>query len=376
MTCVPHSAAPRREPLRQALTTGDLFALTAALVGVPSESFNEQRITDLIEAELRRAEHLEVERIGDNLVARTRLGSGSGRRILLAGHTDTVPANNNAEPRIDGDVLWGLGSVDMKGGVAVLLDLALSVSAPAVDVTFVFYAREEVGAADNGLLEVAAAREDLLQADVALLGEPTNGVVEAGCQGTMRFEVTLRGKRAHSARGWMGRNAIHRLAGVLAVAADYRPRLPVIEGCEYREGLEAVAVSGGVAGNVVPDEAKLLLNHRFAPDRSVAQASEHIRELLAPVLDDGDNVEVVDSAPGALPGLQDPLLVELVRMSGAPARAKLGWTDAAFFSARGVPASNFGPGDPLLAHAAAERVERSDLTTVHRALKTLLTTPV
>jgi len=373
-TPLPSTPMPATSMPSTSLPSGDLLALTAALVDVASESFKEQRITDLIEAELRRVSHLEVERIGDNLVARTRLGST--RRILLAGHPDTVPANNNAEARIEADVFGGLGSVDMKGGVAVMLELARTVATPAFDVTYVFYAREEVGAADNGLLEVAAVRGDLLHADVALLGEPTNAVVEAGCQGTMRFKVTLRGERAHSARGWMGRNAIHRLAAVLALAGAYQPRRPVVEGCEYREGLEAVSVSGGVAGNVVPDEATLTLNHRFAPDRSLAAATQHIHEVLDEVLEDGDSVEVVDAAPGAAPGLSDPLLVELVRRSGAPARAKLGWTDAAFFSARGVPASNFGPGDPLLAHAAAERVDRSDLNAVYDSLKALLTTIV
>ena len=353
------------------LPAGDLFALTAALVDVPSESYSEELITDLIEADLRRAEHLSVERVGDNLVARTRLGLG--RRILLAGHTDTVPANDNAGARVDGDVLWGLGAADMKGGVAVMLTLARTLTAPAVDVTYVFYAREEVNAADNGLLEVAAARPDLLQADVALLGEPTAGAVEAGCQGTMRLNVTVAGERAHTARGWMGRNAIHRLADVLAAVSSYEARRPVVEGCEYREGLQAVYVGGGVAGNVVPDSATLTLNHRFAPDRTPEQAEEHVRSILNVVLDAGDTVELTDMAPAAAPGLDDPLLAALVRRSGAPVRAKLGWTDAAFFAARGVPASNFGPGDPQLAHTAGERVHRDELASVHAALEGLLT---
>ncbi|MXW99543.1 MAG: succinyl-diaminopimelate desuccinylase [Acidimicrobiaceae bacterium] len=352
------------------LPAGDLFALTAALVDVPSESYAEELITDLIEADLRRAGHLSVERVGDNLVARTQLGLG--RRILLAGHTDTVPANDNAGARVDGDVLWGLGAADMKGGVAVMLTLARTVTEPAVDVTYVFYAREEVNAADNGLLEVAAARPDLLQADVALLGEPTAGAVEAGCQGTMRLKVTLAGERAHTARGWMGRNAIHRLADVLAVVSSYEPRRPVVDGCEYREGLQAVYVSGGVAGNVVPDSATLTLNHRFAPDRTPEQAEQHVRSLLDPVLEATDTVELTDMAPGAVPGLDDPLVAALVRRSGAPASAKLGWTDAAFFAARGVPASNFGPGDPRLAHTAGERVHRDELDSVHAALERLL----
>lgn len=352
------------------LPAGDLFALTAALVDVPSESYSEELITDLIEADLRRAEHLGVERVGDNLVARTRLGHS--RRILLAGHTDTVPANDNAGARVDGDVLSGLGAADMKGGVAVMLTLARTLTEPAVDVTYVFYAREEVDAADNGLLEVAAARPELLQADVALLGEPTAGAVEAGCQGTMRLKVTLAGERAHTARGWMGRNAIHRLAEVLAAVSTYEARRPVVEGCEYREGLQAVAVSGGVAGNVVPDSATLTLNHRFAPDRTPEQAEEYVRSLLESVLDDGDTVELTDMAPAAAPGLDDPLLAGLVRRTGAPVRAKLGWTDAAFFAARGVPASNFGPGDPRLAHTAGEHVHRDQLIAVHAALEGLL----
>ena len=352
------------------LPAGDLFALTAALVDVPSESYAEELITDLIEADLRQAQHLSVERVGDNLVARTQLGLG--RRILLAGHTDTVPANDNAEARVAGDVLWGLGAADMKGGVAVMLTLARTLTEPAVDVTYVFYAREEVDAADNGLLEVAEARPDLLQADVALLGEPTAGAVEAGCQGTMRLKVTLAGERAHTARGWMGRNAIHRLAEVLAAVSTYEARRPVVEGCEYREGLQAVAVSGGVAGNVVPDAATLTLNHRFAPDRTPEQAEEHVRRLLESVLDDGDTVELTDMAPAASPGLGDPLLAGLIRRTGAPVRAKLGWTDAAFFAARGVPASNFGPGDPRLAHTAGEHVHRDELVSVHAALEGLL----
>ncbi len=353
-----------------ALPAGDLLALAAALVDIPSESYAEGPITDVIEADLRRASHLSVDRVGDNVVARTHLGHG--RRIVLAGHTDTVPANDNAGARIDGDVLSGLGATDMKGGVAVILALARSVEVPATDVTYVFYAREEVAAADSGLLELAAARPDLLEADVALLGEPTAAAVEAGCQGTMRLRVTLAGERAHTARAWMGRNAIHRLADVLAVVSAYEARRPVVEGCEYREALQAVSVDGGVAGNVVPDAATLTLNHRFAPDRTPEQAEQHVRSVLAGVLGEGDTVELTDMAPPAAPGLDDPLLAALVQRSGVPVRAKLGWTDAAFFAARGVPASNFGPGDPLLAHTAGEFVHRDDLVKVHTALKDLL----
>ena len=353
------------------LMTGDTFLLAADLVAVPSVSFNEARITDLIEESLDDASgHLDVFRIGDNLVARTDLGRQW--RLVLAGHTDTVPPSNNAEARIEGDVLWGVGSADMKGGVAVLLELALNARRPIVDVTYIFYAREEVDSAHSGLRELAEARPDLLDADVALLLEPTGGIVEAGCQGTMRVNVTLAGERAHTARGWMGRNAVHRLGALLEVVDGYEPRRPVISGCEFREGLQAVHVSGGVAGNVVPDEAVLTINHRFAPDRSPEEAERHIRALVEPVLEPGDSFEVVDVAPPADPGLEHSLLKAVVRNSGAPPRAKLGWTDAAFFAQRGVPASNFGPGDPLLAHTSHEQVHRDSLHKAYRVLEDLL----
>ena len=351
--------------------TGDTFLLAADLVAVPSVSFNEARITDLIEESLDDSRgHLDVVRIGDNLVARTDLGRQW--RLVLAGHTDTVPPSDNAEARIEGDVLWGVGSADMKGGVAVLLELALNARCPIVDVTYIFYAREEVDSVHSGLREVAAARPDLLDADVALLLEPTGGIVEAGCQGTMRIKVTLAGERAHTARGWMGRNAIHRLYALLEVVDGYEPRRPVISGCEFREGLQAVHVTGGVAGNVVPDEAVLTINHRFAPDRTPEEAELHIRALVEPVLEPDDAFEVVDVAPPADPGLDHSLLKAVVRNSGAPPRAKLGWTDAAFFAARGVPASNFGPGDPLLAHTSHEQVHRDSLHKAYRVLEDLL----
>ena len=355
----------------QCLMTGDTFLLAADLVAVPSVSFNEARITDLIEESLDDTSgHLNVFRIGDNLVARTDLGRQW--RLILAGHTDTVPPSSNAEARIEGDVLWGVGSADMKGGLAVMLELALNSRWPIVDITYVFYAREEVDSVHSGLREVAEARPDLLAGDVALLLEPTGGIVEAGCQGTMRIKVTLAGERAHTARGWMGRNAVHRLGPLLDVVDSYEPRRPVISGCEFREGLQAVGVDGGVAGNVVPDKAALTINHRFAPDRTPEQAEQHVRSVIEPVLEPGDAMEVLDMAPPADPGLEHPLLKAVVRNSSAPPRAKLGWTDAAFFAQRGVPASNFGPGDPLLAHTSHEQLHRDSLHKVYRVLEDLL----
>lgn len=357
-----------------ALPSGDVWSLTAALVDIASESFHEQEIVAVLETELRACGHLTVHRIGDNLVARTNLGRG--RRLVLGGHTDTVPANDNVGARIDGERMYGVGSTDMKGGVATMVELARTVTEPAIDITYVLYAREEVAEIHNGLREIEAERPDLLNGDVALLGEPTHGALEAGCQGTLRVEVTLRGARAHTARPWMGRNAIHRLGDLLAVIDGYDARRPVVEGCEYREALQAVHVEGGVAGNVVPDLAMVRINHRFAPDRSADEALAHVRDLVASVMEEDDTFEVTDLSPAARPGLGDPLINALVERNGLEVRAKLGWTDVAFFAARGVPASNFGPGDPTIAHTQGEYLERQWLIDTHAALLDLVTNGV
>jgi succinyl-diaminopimelate desuccinylase len=350
----------------------DLLAATGALVAIPSVSHDEAVIADHVERRLRSAPWLEVHRVEHNVVARTTLGRA--RRLVIGGHLDTVPPNNNQTPRIDGDLLWGLGSADMKAGLAVMLELATTIPEPTVDVTYVFYACEEVARKHNGLSRLFELRPDLVVADAAILTEPTSAQVEAGCQGVLRLDVTVTGERAHSARPWLGVNAIHRLGPVLRLVAGYTGREPVIDGCAYREALQAVGVRGGVAGNVVPDSATVTLNHRFAPDRSADEAVAAVEALLAPALDParGDHVEVLDRAPSAPPGLGDPLLARLVAAAGGQPKAKLGWTDVAFFSERGIPATNFGPGDPGVAHAAGERVHRSELETVHRVLAELL----
>jgi succinyl-diaminopimelate desuccinylase len=348
----------------------DLLPRVAELVAIPSVSHQEAALADHVVACLAGLDHLTVERVGGNVVARTDLGRSL--RVVVAGHLDTVPPDGNAEPKLDADVLWGLGSADMKGGLAVMLDLAAAVSSPAVDVTWVFYVAEEVAAVHNGLRQLFEERPDLVAGDVALLGEPTRGEIEAGCQGTMRVRVELAGARAHTARPWMGRNALHRAGRVLAALADYEPRRPVIDGCEFHEALQAVFAEGGVAGNVVPDRAVVTINHRFAPDRSVDEAWDHVSSILRPHLDEGDGLELVDAAPAAAPGLTHPLLVALRDRNDLPVRAKLGWTDVSRFAAAGIPAVNFGPGDPTLAHTRDEHLDRASLERVHAALGDLL----
>lgn len=337
---------------------GDPVALTAALVDIPSESRHEKRIADEIEAALReQAAGFEIIRNGDAVLARTNLGRPS--RVLLAGHTDTVPAADNVPGRLEDGQLWGCGTSDMKSGDAVFLHLAATVAEPVHDITLVMYDCEEIEAAANGLGRIELELPEWLQADVAILGEPSGGFIEAGCQGTLRVVVSATGKRAHSARSWLGDNAIHKLGAVLDRLKGYQARSVDIDGCTYREGLSAVRIDGGIAGNVIPDAASLTVNFRFAPDRTVEQAAQHVFELF-----DGLDVDVrlTDSASGALPGLTAPAAAALVDAAGGQVRAKFGWTDVARFAALGIPAVNYGPGDPNLAHRVDEHVETAAIT--------------
>ena len=344
---------------------GDPIELTAALVDIPSESRSEDRIADEVEAALRQQTHgFDIVRNGNAVLARTQLGRPS--RVLLAGHLDTVPIADNLPSRRLDEELHGCGTVDMKSGDAVFLHLAATVAEPAADITLVFYDCEEIESAANGLGRIQRKLPDWLHADVAVLGEPSGGFVEAGCQGTLRVVVSAAGTRAHSARSWMGDNAIHKLGAVLDRLTAYQARNVDIDGCTYREGLSAVRIDGGVAGNVIPDAASVTVNFRFAPDRSVADALAHVHEVL-----DGLDVRIeqTDAAPGALPGLTTPAAAALVEAAGGRVRAKYGWTDVSRFAALGIPAVNYGPGDPNLAHRADERVPVAQITTATDVLR-------
>lgn len=361
------SAAPVRPVLD---LSADVAELTRAVCDVESVSGNEGPLADAVEDALRAVPHLRVDRDGDAVVARTELGRAE--RVVLAGHLDTVPLSENLpvrwEKRPDGDVLHGRGTVDMKGGVAVMLRLAAALAEPVRDVTYAFYDHEEVAASLNGLGRVARNHPDWLAGDFAVLMEPSNARVEGGCNGTLRAEITLRGKAAHSARAWMGVNAVHAAADVLERLRSYEPSEIDVDGLVYREGLNAVLISGGTATNVIPDRCVVTVNFRFAPSRSVAQAEAHVREVL-----DGFDVEVVDSAPGARPGLDHPAAAAFLAAVAQPAEPKYGWTDVARFAELGVPAVNFGPGDPLLAHTAEEWVPVADLVACEQRLVAWLT---
>ncbi|GGR28903.1 succinyl-diaminopimelate desuccinylase [Streptomyces roseolus] len=349
----------------------DGAALTAALVDFASVSGTEKPLADAIEQALRALPHLSVDRYGNNVVARTNLGRAE--RVVLAGHIDTVPIADNVPSQLDADgVLWGCGTSDMKSGVAVQLRIAATVPEPNRDLTFVFYDNEEVAADLNGLGKIAAAHPDWLEGDFAVLLEPSDGQVEGGCQGTLRVILRTAGERAHSARSWMGSNAIHTAAPILARLAAYEPRKPVIDGLEYHEGLNAVAIEGGVATNVIPDACSVTVNYRYAPDRSPAEALAHVREVFA----ECDIAEFVvdDESPGALPGLSHPAAEAFMKAVGGTAMPKFGWTDVSRFSALGVPAVNYGPGDPIYAHKRDEHVHVDRIHHCEARLRDWLTT--
>jgi succinyl-diaminopimelate desuccinylase len=337
-----------------------------ALVSISSLSHHEAPLASHVEQVLRANSSLEVERVGDNVVARTT--GHHATRVIVAGHLDTVPGDASVAI-MDGNELRGLGACDMKGSLAVMLALALEDQPRSVEVTWIFYAREEISRADSGLLELIELRPDLVSGDVAILGEPTGGVVEAGCQGTLRVRVDVLGRRAHTARPFTGRNAIHRIGEVITRVAQYEPRTVEIDGVEYCEQLQVVAVEGGVAPNVVPDAASITINHRVAPDRSRDEAADWLRGFLADLLEESDQLTVVDWAPSAAPKLSNERLAALVGLTGAAARGKAGWTDVATFQELGIPATNFGAGDPLLAHRSDEKITFEELEIFERVLR-------
>lgn len=346
--------------------TTDPGALTAALVDIQSVSRNEQELADQVDRALQKLGHLEVSRIGNAIVARTQLNRP--KRVVFAGHLDTVPVADNFPSFVESGRLFGVGSSDMKSGIAVMLRIAAMVSDPAVDLTFVFYDCEEINRVHNGLNRIIAQDPGYLEGDLAIVMEPTAGLVEAGCLGTMRATINISGRRAHSARSWLGINAIHESAPVLQRLTNYEPRIVDLDGCSYREGLNAVAINGGVAGNIIPDECTIQINYRFAPDLTIDQASAHLSTVFSDF-----PVNITDAAPAAPPRLDLPTAQAFLAAVGTPPKAKSGWTDVATFAELGIPALNYGPGDPNLAHTREESVEISKIFDCEKVVAGFLT---
>jgi succinyl-diaminopimelate desuccinylase len=311
---------------------------------------DEGRIADFVLERLRGVATGETLRSGHAVVWR---GPRRGRPLaVLAGHLDTVPPAGEARARRDGDRLYGLGSSDMKGGIAVMLGL-LGVVDPArlrFDLAAVFYDAEEGPAAGNGLGRVLHEMPWLRQAAFAVLLEPTGGAVELGCNGVLNAEVRVTGRAAHAARPWLGVNAVERAAPWLAEIVRH-PVTPVtVEGVEFRDTVQVTTLRAGGARNVVPDELVVNLNHRFTPDRTVAEAERRLRALVPAEF----GFTVVDGAPAGRVCASHPEVAGFIRRFGLATAGKQGWTDVARFTEAGIAAFNFGPGLPELCHARDE----------------------
>ncbi len=350
----------------------DVADLTQAIMDIESVSGSEKRLADAVWEALSGLSGLTLARNGDSIIARTELGLGE--RVMLAGHLDTVPlpttpgARGTVPATVENGVLYGRGATDMKGGVAVQLALAHLIGTgrgtPSRDVTFVFYDHEEVASSLSGFGRLVESHGELLGADFGVLLEPTDGVVEGGCNGTIRLIARTRGVAAHSARAWMGENAIHAGASILARLAAHEPATVRVDGLDYRESLNAVRIAGGTAGNVIPDSLEVEINYRFAPDKSPAQAEQYVRDVL-----EGVDLTVTDAASGARPGLTHPAAQSFVAAVGGQPKPKYGWTDVARLAELGIPAVNFGPGDALLAHTDDEHVSQDAVRECLRALR-------
>lgn len=351
--------------------TEDPIRLSRALIDIASPSHHEQTIADEIEQALRQIDNIEILRHGNTVLARTQ--RGLGQRVILAGHIDTVPIADNVPSHLelvgDQETLFGCGSVDMKSGMAVYLHIfATLANDPGLhsDLTLVCYEGEEVASEFNGLGHIQKAHPEWLEGDVALLGEPSGAMVEAGCQGSIRLKISAHGVRAHSARSWMGVNAMHLLSPVIKSIADYEAQEVEVDGCLYHEGLNIVRIESGVANNTIPDLAWMFVNYRFAPHRSVDEAMEHLLQVLQ--LPESVDYEVDDAVSAARPGLHSPIVAKLVDAVGGKVRAKYGWTDVARFAELGIPAVNFGPGDPAFCHKKDEQCPTHMITEVAEQL--------
>lgn len=344
----------------------ELGKLTLDLVNISSVSKDEKPIADLIEEAFIKLSHLKITRVNNSIVAQTNFGNK--QRVVIAGHIDTVPANNNFPGKINDSEVVGLGSVDMKSGIAVALKLASEITSSNFDITYLFYESEEIETKFNGLELITKQQKNLLDCDFAILMEPTNGILEVGCQGSLRFEVSTSGKRSHSARWWNGENAIHKTNKILEILNTYKSREPEIDGFKFREGLQAVKINGGIAGNVVPDSVSVSINHRFAPDTTIDQATSNMKNLFKDF-----NFHLSDAANAAPTGLNNPVIKDFVSSIGKNIAPKFGWTDVARFASAGIPAINFGPGDPNLAHHPEEKVLITQINDVYKSLKIWLT---
>ena len=345
-----------------------LSGILETLVNIPSETGNEAAIAEWVAHRVGALRHGTLSRSGHSVVWRA--ARGGRPHVVLAGHLDTVPAQGNATARRRNGSLYGLGTTDMKSGDTVMLALleTLSPDDLRVDLTAVFYDAEEGPRERNGLTRLLADMSFLRDADLAILLEPTALRVELGCNGALNAEVRATGKSAHSARPWTGVNAVERAAPWLAEITRF-PVTPVaVEGLTFHETLQVTTLRAGRARNVIPDELVANLNYRFPPDRTLADAEARVRALVPAEFE----TRVVDAAPPGRVCASDPEVRAFVDRFGVEVAGKQGWTDVAQFTAAGVPAFNFGPGIPELAHQADEHCPVENLEVAYRWLRAFL----
>jgi len=293
-----------------------------------------------------------IRRYGNSIVVPVTRGTG-GPRIALVGHLDVVRTEHEGEPRVDGDRVFGPGAADMKSGLALMIDLVehhFARFAKGVDLTFVFYAREEGPFAENELGPVLELDPELKEVQLAVCLEPSDNKLSLGASGSIHARLVFEGKTAHSARPWQGVNAIHRAGAFLAELDALAPREVTIEGLLYRSVFSVTTASGGRGRNIIPDRFEMNLNHRFSPDRTLAQAQADVVALVG----GRALIEWLDLSPSAPPFADHPLVVALRDAGVFAVEPKQAWTDVARFAAVGIPAVNFGPGDNAQAHQKNE----------------------
>jgi succinyl-diaminopimelate desuccinylase len=338
------------------------------LCSTPSPTGEERALCDAVEKRL--AGRVPIERVGDSLVCAVRRETG-GPRVALAGHLDVVRTEHDGAPRVEGDKLYGPGAADMKSGLAAMLELVESgfTAQTAVDLTLVFYAREEGPFADNELGPVLERIPELGKVDLAVCLEPSDNKLQLGATGSIHAEVTFVGRTSHSARPWQGENAIHKAGPFLTDLTGRAPRESIIDGFSYRTVTSVTLAEGGRGRNIIPDRFKLNVNHRFAPDTSLDQAKRDVEELVAGRAE----VRFTDLSPAAPPFAEHPL-VRALRESGiVGVEPKQAWTDVARFAALGVPAVNFGPGEQGQAHQKNEWTSLAKLEAGYAILTRFLT---
>lgn len=344
-----------------------LAARTLALVDVASESRDEAALAAQVLRTLADA-GVPARDAGDTCVLAGATARGERPLVLLAGHLDTVPAQGNWPGRIADGHVAGLGAADMKGGVAVMMELALDRLTTTVDVGYVFFGREELASAEGALVPLLEREPELRSADLAIMLEPTSNAVQAGCLGNLDATWTFHGRSGHSARPWLADNALERAARGIAALAEVGPTDCTYGALTYRPVASVTQLEAGVAKNVIPGTATANVNFRFDPGMDEAEAERTLRGWCEP----HGSVEVRGVTLGAVPPHENALAAALAATSGMAMEPKQAWTPVAELTAAGVDAVNFGPGDPAYAHRVDERIAIEALVRCHDVLARFL----